>query len=82
MSPPALMTSNSFSSSASSDGAMTPGRAMSVGGGGGVDLIEVVARCWGVEDSKLRKDLDSLRRAGLDERVSLQRAIQERSLNN
>lgn len=46
----------------------------SFGGGfeesAGVDLVDVVRRIWNIEGEKLKTDLDSLRRAGLDEKVS------------
>jgi hypothetical protein len=35
-----------------------------------VDLVDVVRRVWGIEGSRLRSDLDGLKRAGLDEKVS------------
>ncbi|KAJ9121626.1 hypothetical protein QFC22_002246 [Naganishia vaughanmartiniae] len=37
----------------------------------GVDLVEVVRRTWNVDGEKLKADLDSLRRAGLDEKTYL-----------
>lgn len=35
-----------------------------------VDLVDVVRRVWGIDGSRLRSDLDGLKRAGLDEKVS------------
>lgn len=51
----------------------------SFGGGfeesAGFDLVDVVRRTWNIDGDKLKTDLDSLRRAGLDEKVSSHGAI-------
>jgi hypothetical protein len=39
--------------------------------GSPLDLIDVVRRVFGINKDKINHDLDSLRRAGLDEKVRL-----------
>jgi hypothetical protein len=46
-----------------------------------MDLVEVVGRVFGVGKNKLERDLDQLKRGGIDERVLLEETAQIRPLD-